>query len=149
MCEEEIELINKKYFENLNCRILDVICNIHTVGSLNFLSNAIDDLSLMNLNEEIIKCTPDRILSYKLRKIKNINRVNKKGYVLEDDKNKRVLYSYKYKNMEINIPKKIYDIINKYKLTSFKFELKCKSKIYIVIAKNHNKWRTNRICLEC
>ena len=149
MCKEEIELINKMYYENLNCMIMDVICNIYPTGDLNFLCDIINDLSLMSLNEEVIKCIPDKSLSYRLRKNKNIKRLNKKGYVLEDDNNKRVLYLYKYKDMEVNIPKKLYDIINKYKLTSFKFELKNKSKVYMVITKNHNKWITNKICLEC
>ena len=149
MCEEEIELINKMYYENLNCKIMDVICNIHPTGDLNFLYDIINDLSLMSLNEEIIKYVPDSSLSYRLRKIKNIKRINRKGYYLEDDSNKRVLYLYKYKDMEVNIPKKLYDIINKYKLTSFKFELKYRSKVYMVITKKRDKWITNRICLEC
>ena len=128
---------------------MDVICNIHPTGDLNFLYDIINDLSLMSLNEEIIKYVPDSSLSYRLRKIKNIKRINRKGYYLEDDSNKRVLYLYKYKDMEVNIPKKLYDIINKYKLTSFKFELKYRSKVYMVITKKRDKWITNRICLEC
>lgn len=128
---------------------MDVICNIHPTGDLNFLYDIINDLSLMSLNEEVIKYVPDSSLSYRLRKIKNIRRINRKGYYLEDDSNKRVLYLYKYKDMEVNIPKKLYDIINKNKITSFKFELKYRSKVYMVITKKRDKWITNRICLEC
>lgn len=149
MDDNEIEIFNKMYLENLNCKIMDAICDYQSSqGPYSFLTLIIDKLSLMSLNEEIIKRTIDRYFQYRLRQLKNIE-VHRNNYKLLDDEHKHVLFLYKYDSLEVNVPKKILNMLEENKLSSFKFEIKRKSNVYIIITKKQNKWFTDRLCLEC